>query len=697
MKFNKAVLTSAILSSLHFPAFAEDTQNIEVIEVKGEFKTLNLKSTPASIGIIGSEAIDRKSATHLEEILTSAANLNFAGGTSRARFFQIRGLGAQGEYFAPVNYPVGLYIDDIDFSVMASGATLFDVNQVEVFRGPQGTRFGANALAGLIYLKSNAPTNTASGKLKLGVGNYNTKEIGLAYSNGLTKDLSYRVSAHQFKNDGFIRNDYLKAEDTNNRDELSLKGTLRFSPSADFVWDLNLYHINIDNSYDAFSLDNTRVTYSDQPGRDAQKSNAISSNLKIKLSDSASFQSIFTYAESEIAYEFDIDWSYIGIAPGWEYSQYEQNLRDKSNYTGEFRFMSEEAGLIFNDTTSWVIGAYYQKSEDELNHRYTKFDIDTETPSYTYFDSNFENEKQALFVQTNSQLSANFDLSVGFRYEQHQMTFADSNKITASPDYNMLGGKVSLGYKLTQDLYAYGLVSRGYMTGGVSLDANLTQQERTFEPEFLWNYETGLKYQNESLFVRLAAFYMDREAAQITRNKVITNEDNSSTFIPYTTNAETGFSKGLELETNWFATNALEMYLNLGYLVAEFENLPAEGDFAAIEAGEFSQTPTYTLNLGLNLSITDQLWLNLELDRKDEFRFSDDHDTMSLSKNLVNASLNIEFDALTVKVWGRNLFDQDTYTQGFSFPNDPRTEYPEQSWVQYGEPRVFGVTAEYSF
>ena len=120
----------------------------ERVVVTGEFRDSALDDLPASITVLDAQALETRSARHLEEALALAPNVNVAGGSSRSRFFQIRGIGERGQFVEPLNPSVGLLVDGIDLSTAASGATLFDVEQIEVFRGPQGTRYGANALGG---------------------------------------------------------------------------------------------------------------------------------------------------------------------------------------------------------------------------------------------------------------------------------------------------------------------------------------------------------------------------------------------------------------------------------------------------------------------------------------------------------------------------------------------------------------------
>ena len=207
--------------------------------------------------MIGEEAARERGAQHLQEILNLAPNVNFAAGTSRARYFQIRGIGDRSQLVEPLNPSVGLVLDDVDFSGIGSISTQFDIQQVEVLRGPQGTLHGANALAGLINIRSNAPSETFEHSVEAGVGDYDTWSIGAISSGPISESLRYRLAVQQFESNGYTDNKFLNRDDTESRDELTLRGKLRWLTNDTHTVDLNLNYIDINNGYDDI------VTYDD--------------------------------------------------------------------------------------------------------------------------------------------------------------------------------------------------------------------------------------------------------------------------------------------------------------------------------------------------------------------------------------------------------------------------------------------------
>ncbi len=153
---------------------------------------------------------------HFEDVLGMIPDLNWAAGTSRPRFFQLRGIGEVEQYQGAPNPSVGFLIDDIDFSGVGMPATLFDTQQIEVLRGPQGTTYGANALAGLISVRTADPgtdfelhgevTGATTIRARLG------SSIGDGFADG---HVGWRLVAQQYCSDGFRHDAYLRMNSTN--------------------------------------------------------------------------------------------------------------------------------------------------------------------------------------------------------------------------------------------------------------------------------------------------------------------------------------------------------------------------------------------------------------------------------------------------------------------------------------------------
>ncbi|WP_111977372.1 TonB-dependent receptor [Algibacillus agarilyticus] len=699
MKTKSVLITSSLLATssvLLVNANEQDnksTSDIERIQILGDFRDNDVLRASSSISVLNNQVIERRTANHLEEIFSAAPNLTYSSGSSRARYFQIRGIGISGEFADPVLPSVGLIIDNVDFTGIGSGATLYDMAQAEIYRGPQGTRFGANALAGMIYLESKPPTEKTEANITLGMGNYSNREVAGSVSTAITDTITARFAAHKYHSNGFIKNTHLGRTDTNDRDEVTLRSKFRWQADADTQVDVSLFHINIKNGYDAFSLDNTRETLSDQPGKDTQKTNAASVFIDHVLNDAVRIQAISSYADSNIQYGYDEDWSFVGIDPDWEYSAIDNYTRGRENVVGEIRALSEDQGRLFADTTDWIAGIYYKKSVEDLQRQQTDLASD-------YYHG-LESEKYALFGQLDTQVNDVFSTEFGLRFEKHNDNYRNSDAYFVSPTYNMWGGKFVANFKISEDEHAYASINRGYKVGGFNVSSSITDQaERQFSPEYLWNFEVGYKFDfpQHNAWLNTALFTMERYNVQVQDDKEIIRENSSTEFISVTGNADVGFSRGVELEMGWQPHQDITLFGSLGLLKAKFEGYTTVSG-QQIQTEELSHSPSYTYSLGTKINLTDKFDINIEVEGKDDYRFSDsDHDTRSVSYNLIHLSLNYQLDDWLIKLWARNLNDTDYYVRGFgSFGNDPRKEYMTEPYFQYGERHTWGLKAEYTF
>lgn len=677
----------------------EGTVVLEEIIVSAELRDTPWLSQPSSSSVMDASQIQERTAIHLENLLQLAPNVNLAGGSSRARFYQIRGVGERSQFVDPLNPSVGLLVDGIDFSGLGSGATLFDIEQVEILRGPQGTLHGANALAGLINMRSAAPESEFGARLQSTVGDYGRRELGVSVTGPVaTEKLLFRVAAFQHRSDGFMDNGFLNRSDNNARDETSLRGRLRWLPNARHSLDVTLAHINIDNGYDAFSLDNTRTTLSDMPGNDRQQSDAAGLHYRWE-GDRILTEVMASAATSDTDYSYDEDWSFVGIAPDLEYSSFDRYLRNRDSYSVQLRLSSAEPLATPAGALDWTAGLYALQDDESLRREYTFLSED--------FRSRFQAETLAAYGQLDLALSQNWTLSTGIRLAGRSMQYDDSNAIASEPDNNLWGGKVALKYETDELGMLYAAISRGYRAGGVNAgilafpdDDNGVSDSlaslRFFDEELLYNLEIGHKGQflDGRLQSAMTLFYMDRSDQQVRGSIVIPREDGSTAFVDYTDNAAAGYNLGLEWELRVAASDTLEVYLNTGLLRAQFDEY-VNADGRDLEGREQAHAPSYQFAAGLNWRPGKHWQADLQWEGRDSFYFSDRHDEQSGAYTLLHLRVAYQRENWELALWGRNLLDEDYFTRGFgSFGNDPRKGYITEAYRQFADPRQLGLSLE---
>lgn len=692
MKFT--FLSAAIAALISNQALATETTVLDSIVVNADFRPSEMQQTPISITAIDSAEIQARSAQHLEDILNIAPNVNLSSGGSRGHYFQIRGIGERSQFKAPLNPSVGLIVDGIDFSRSGAAATLFDIDSVEILRGPQGTRFGANALAGVINLASKEASDELDIHFESTVAEYDTRSIGIAVGGPLIENkLLGRLALHSNKSDGYIDNDFLNRENTNNRDETTIRSNLKWLASDNLTVSLKTLYLDIDNGYDAFTFDNSRTTLSDEPGTDSQKTNAFSLRADWDMSSRIRLESIVTHSNSDLEYSYDEDWSYVGHFDDslWPYSSFDQYLRDRDNQSIEFRLLSNEDGRIFNNSTDWLVGFYYAEQDEDLQRNYTYLPAS--------FTSSYDTKNTAIFGQLDSALSEKLTLVTGLRVEFWDAEYSDSENLDIDSNETLFGGKLGLNYQVTDNQMLYTSLSRGYKAGGVNTDGTLPANARDFDTEYLWNLEAGIKslWLEGALKTNLTVFYAKRKDQQVKSSLLTVREDNSTEFVDYLTNAAKGDNIGLEAEADWLVNSNWRLFANVGLLSATFDEYD---DPNGIDVSDRRQAhaPNYQFAAGTEVYIGQNWTARANIEGKDEFYFSDRHNAKSNSYALVNASIEYAIESWRINLWGRNLFDKDYAVRGFgSFGNNPGNGYITETYTQQGEPRIVGLSVSYDY
>ena len=692
MKNCKTRLTSAIL--LTGVTLAQADNPLEEIIVTAEHRDYSISQTATSVSVVTASQLASRSALHLEDVMRQIPNLNAASGASRNRYFQIRGIGERSQYQEPINPSVGLLVDGMDFSGLGLSASTLDIEQVEVLRGPQGTLHGANAIAGLISIQSAQPSHESAHQIEIGLGNYQSQSWKLTSTGPLQANLNYRLALGGNTSDGWIKNATLGRSDTNNIDEQQAR--LRLQWQADgYQTDLGMMTVDAANGFDAFSLDNTRTTLSDEPGRDRQKTRAIWLRHQQEFGD-YQLNAQVSHSRSDTEYSYDEDWSYVGIAPGWEYSSFDQYQRD---------YRGQEIDIKLTRTTpngAWLLGVYGRDNDEELERNYTYL------PGP--FGSRYDTEYRAVYGQIDRDVSAALQAQLGLRYENREARYSDSEALNNQSDDDFVGGKLALLWQVNDAHRAYLSVSKGYRAGGVNTNVlasiptaetreqtALLQGQQVFDAETLWNIELGLR----SLWPELGlswfntVFVMERDDQQVKGSLVLLRQDGSTNFIDYVNNAASGSNTGLESELVWRADESLTVTAALGLLWAEFDSY-INADGLDLSGRDQAQAPRYQYALGLDYQINPQWTIGATMEGRDDYYFSDRHEAEARAIHVFNARMRYQGEQWYAQAWARNLGDATVTVRGFgSFGNDPRKFYVTEPYYQFGAPRTFGITVGY--
>ena len=727
-------LSASILLSLFavaLPASASDSNTdsqLDEIIVTATLRSAPIIDVPASITVLDAQTLRDAGRTNFEDVLGLVPNLNWSGDTSLPRYFQLRGIGELEQYQGAPNPSVGFLIDDIDFSGLGTAGTLYDLDQVDVLRGPQATRYGANALAGLIYLRSAEPTDTFYSRVDLDGGDYGTHSEGGVLSGPVESlDSSFRLAAQYYYTNGYFRDLYLNRDDTNKEEEITLRGKWLYKPSDRLNVELTVLHVAINNGYDAFTIDNSRNTESDQPGVDSQHSTGVSLKAHYLATDTIGLTVLATYADSIIKYSYDGDWGnpvlWAPLATVYQYSEIQN--RDRTTKTLELRLGTES-----NQGFGWLAGVY----ASELNESLSDLSLGIEQPlgtpvdpvddqSDNVIDSGYRARNIALYGELDGDFATAWRWSAGLRGERWSARYAGTTTYflgsnvgytygpvavtqvegvtTANlePSNDLGGGHASLTYKLDDEQSLYATLSRGYKAGGFNLSQGLLPSQLYFKSESDVNLETG--YKADLLYHRLKVnadiFYLQRHDAQI-KTSFQSVADNPDDFVLYTGNAASGRNYGLESDVEWRVADRVTVGADLGLLQTHFENFVVVAGSTPISVSrELPNSPHWQAAVNATYRDPRGPFARVDVTGMGGYYFDlPPNQTTSNPYGLVNGKIGWEAGRWSAYLSGRNLLDKRYPVRGFYFGDVP-PNFPNELYVQLGDPRTWVASVTVKF
>ena len=700
-------IVCASLLALPVITFAADEVVLEEVVVTATLRPQSLQDVPSSVTVLDSQTLKDAGQQHFQDVLGLVPNLNASGTASRPRYFQLRGIGEHDQYTPVLNPSVGFIIDDMDFSGIGMPSNLFDMKQVEVLRGPQGTRYGANALAGLIAMRSNDPSKHAEANVEASVADYNTLSLG-AVASAPVESLSsaWRLSVQQYQSDGFMKNSFLGRKDTNGRDELSM----RFKWHTDFsdvtTVDFTMLHANLDNGYDAWTLDNSRTSLSDKPGVDTQRSTGASLKINALLGNELLFTGTGSFVASDNVNTYDGDWGS---------SQYFQNLLADPNYVRDQvgsddrhrETRSLDLRLASNhekQSINWLMGVYAFKLSEDAKLLWRDNETGTASDYEGIYSSYYRASNLALYAQLDGRFASRWSWSAGLRGEQRKANYdysdTDGYSLHRTPADHMWGGQASLAFDFNDDKNAYLSLSRGYKAGGFNSTGDAAQIKPDFCQEALLNYELGTKGTalQGRLYFDSALFYEQRKNVQIINSKQLPD---SGKFVIYTDNAGTGFNAGIETSVRFKFSTEFEAGGSLGILRSEISTYTYTDSYGVVQniaAREQAYAPAYNAGLYGLWRTPSGLMARIDVQAKDHFYVASAPDVYEAQAySVTNIKLGYEQARWDAYLWVMNLFNKDYAVHGFVFKNDPLDLNQEHLYLQKADPRQIGVSGSWKF
>lgn len=713
--------SSAVMAAEPAPAASRGI--IEEIIVTARRKEEALQDTPISVTAFTSNMIDRAGITDINDVALRTPGLSYGNfGDEKLSPLSLRGvLGGSGS--AGADPAVGIYLDEV-FLGQGVGATidLFDLETIEVLRGPQGTLFGRNTVGGLVHYRTARPTEEFVAFVDAEVGNYDSRRFSGALSGPIAGgDVLGRLAVVHNERGGTADNLVLDRK-VNSEESLSLRGQLQFNLGSKATWRLSADYREVDQDslvfetlkyndastlvsvLDGFGLPRNedpfdRDVYADDVTFERSDAWGVASHLAWTLGP-VDVVNITSYRDHDYENRTDTDRS----ALLWVY---DGDPEEVSRFANELR-LSWMTGAF-----DWIGGLYYYE-QDTVNQSFVELGPDLLTllgvgpvTIDAGSDAAMDTESVAAFGSVTWNISDRLDVTLGGRYtyEEKSIDYAQADPLgllggdfaaTGDDDWSEFTPSANVRYRFTPEIMGYATVSRGFKSGGFN-DALGDATGISFDPETLWNYEGGVKSTllEGRLQANVSVFYMDWKDIQISAD----NPD-TPVFDPIILNAGAAHSQGVELELMSRPTDRLTLGLNAAILEAEYEEggLPDGRPLDRVP-----HAPDYTANLNAEyrapLSFAQAEWfVGGELLARGEKYLTLDNQEDGRVGSYVLANLQMGVEAVDgrwrISMWGRNVGDKEVEERLFDLFD---LGIVGQKFIILNDPATYGVSVRFQY
>lgn len=678
-------LTSTVLALSVSDAAAQSRAPLalEEIVVTAERRESSLQSTPVTVSAFTADDLGRAQISRTEQIQDFVPNLYLSDGVNSPATISValRGLQESGGGIATSEPPVAFYIDDVYQARLSAANNEFaDIERVEVLRGPQGTLFGRNSMAGAINIISKTPDDEMFAKGELSFGRFDTAVAKAAVGGPISEGvLAASISvAYRDQGKGF-KDNIATGEDVDQNDYLGLRGKLHYYGSETIDAELIVYYSDTEN--DGFvataigkpSLEPITGDYFDVqiPIDTFGDSEQFGVTGKVTADfGNVTFKSITGYAELDDDWRFDLGGG-LEFMPGDFRAVFDRTSAiEQDQFTQEVQLF----GDAMDDRLSWILGGYY--FTEESSQQFTDFffiqalgfAIPLPLTDYT-----MQTDSYAVYGQATYDLTDRLSLITGLRYSDETKEIAGTKGAAFSDEtsYSALTPKVGLEYALNDDAFLYATVSRGFKAGGYQgLGGDANALSTPFDEETVWSYEAGAKLDLLDNRVRLntAVFFQDVKDLQ----SPIFQPGQTGNAI--TQNAIDLEIYGVETELTAIVSDGLTISAVLGLQDETFTRIDPNAVLFGSGATRVPGVSHYNGAIGFNYDsapglIGDgYLFFGGDFTFRDKFFTSADNNAISMgsAQSRVNAQVGYRSgdERWSVVLSGRNLTDEVDWTNG---------------------------------
>lgn len=693
-----ALAATPSLAQTQTPAPATDpadTGAASDIVVTAQVRSERLQDVPIQVTALSAQRIEDAGVKSTADALGQVANVTFDQGNSyRSAFITVRGL----TQINNADPPVAFVIDGVPQTNQETvGISLFDIERIEILKGPQGSLYGRNAEGGAINVVTRQPTNDFKGFGQLNYASGNDVQTSAGVSGPLVRDrILFRASGSYRRSDGLIGNSFTGRKVDYIDHDWSTRGQLLITPVDPLKIDLRAQYNNFNggsNYYSAIFSGNPN-DFVDPQGNFPSFSKGFVTDLTGKVDYDLGFAtatSITAYTALNQTVRADLDFRNPVGSPrgifglGFQAGQ-GQDLRLKT-FSQELRLVSANGGAF-----RWLVGAYYLDTKRDLRNRafvdLTNDPAQIDTLPLVFADQNGRqrNHAYALFGQADYDLLANLTLTAGLRYDEDRRRQTDvSTGAERRASFDKVQPKATLTWRITPNQLAYATFSTGFRSGGFN---GPTVVAPLFKAESLRNYELGFKTQflDRRLTVNGAVFQSDVDNYQY----FFVDAASASQII---SNINRVRIRGGEFEVIANLLRGLEASVGIGVTDTNIRRSAFAADVGnhTPRTVPFTSTSSLQYRGALNADLSGLL--RAEWQHFGRKYWDADNVSVQRAYNIINLRAGLEYGSLSVTAFVRNLTDDRYYSEYFR----PKYSGLDVAFGYPGARRSFGVEGRVKF
>lgn len=585
MNDSRSRILPAVVGTLLWLLFqpAPSYAQLEEIVVTAERREALVQDVPLAVSAYSEELIDMLQIDEGFDLLNVVPNL-FGGhntGLGTANMYYLRAQGND-ESIATFDPPVGVYVDGVYVTRQnANNFSFFDVQRIEVLRGPQGTLFGRNTTGGAINVVLKKPAESFGAFTEIGFGRFNEYLIRGTVDLPVSEVFLTKFSAYSIQNDGWLDNTVVPG-DYNAKDSLGSRAAVRLLPAKSLTWDLSLSYIE----------DNTANVLGALVGDDRVSTSVLPAGLPARFEQNSDYGN---YTESLNAISnltWDTSAGTTNLILGYRALDQEYLINFPGAGTDDFLWVDSIGDHdMFSAELKWVGGLFDGRVELVSGLFYLNEDNTTDFASYLFGAMRLADrvlvnttDSWAVYAQGDIAIGERGTLTLGARYTDETKNIGLSDNtgagiltsdaladtgIPLQQDESVTTPRIAFAYDFSDDIMGYVSATRGFKSGGWNARGTAPAAFQPFGPEFIWSYEVGLRadWLDSRLRTNATLFYSDLKDLQ-------TSAGVAGQFL--TTNAGGLEVKGLELELTAVPTDIWTVYMSLGLQDAEYVSLSSD-------------------------------------------------------------------------------------------------------------------------